>query len=148
MNLNLFYETLQTDCEGLDLCVRIAAREIAVIQRPRSPFYEPNEIDAKRNAERVDGLKRYIRECGLRKEGNLETMEAGNGKCLARIHEIGNIDFMVEANRPRDYAATGVWPARQFVPGPEPYERAGLAEIDAMIQRIEAELEVLTRVEP
>lgn len=143
--MSIFTKTLQTENAGLDLCVRIAAQEIAIMERKRGPYYEPTEADARRNSERAAGLKEYIRECGTRKEKNLEAIESG--KCLSRIHDAGKIDFVVECNRPRDYAALGKWMPRQYEAGPEPYERLELKDIDAMIERMEAELDVLTRTE-
>ena len=143
--MSIFHETLKTENAGLDLCMRIAAREIAIIERKRGPYYEHTDADRARNAERSAGLKAYIRECGQRKELNLEAMESG--KCLSRIHDAGKIDFGAETNRPRDYAAIGEWKPRQFMAGPEPYQPLGLADIDQMIARIENELDVLTRTE-
>lgn len=132
--MSIFCRTLQVENAGLDLCVRIAAREIALMQRPRAKEYAQSDADRKRDAERIEGLMQYVRKCGLRKEGNLEAIESG--KCLGRIHDVGKIDFAVESNRVRHYAATGEWRARQFEPGPEPYQPVTLEEIDAMIGRM------------
>lgn len=133
--MNPFKQTLQEDRASLDLCIRIASLLIVPAQRPRTKEYQQSDTDLKRDAAIVAGLKTYIHECGTRRAGNLDCIDSG--KCLARIHDIGKIDYLAELNRIRDYASSGVWPARKYVPGPEPYEPVTLAEIDATIARLE-----------
>ena len=132
--MNLFKRTLQEDNAALDLCIRVASLCILAEQRPRAKEYAQTESDVKRSSLKVESLLRYITECGNRKAGNLECIEAG--KCLARIHDIGKIDYLHELNRIRDFAARGEWSPRQYLPGPEPYEPITFLEIDAMIARI------------
>ena len=136
--MSIFRQTLQEDCAALDLCIRVASLMILRTESAHGKEYQQSDADQKRVSSIIAGLKTYIHQCGTRKASNLDSIE--KGKYLARVHEIGKIDYLQELNRVRDYASTGEWTARQFLPGPEPYERVTLEEIDATIEKIENQL--------
>lgn len=133
-----FLEMLLDDNEGLNLCAKVGSLEVARLERPRSPDYKQADIDIERDRARAIELRRYIAECAARREKNLEAIDSGN--YYARVVDIDRVNYLHEVNRVRDFASTGEWTARQFLPGPEPYERVTLEEIDATIEKIENQL--------
>jgi predicted RNA-binding Zn ribbon-like protein len=119
--------TLEKENSGIDHCLLVAR-----FQLTRS------NTDAIR-----EGLKTYIQSLVERKGKNLTAIE--KNKCYARTQEEDLVDWFDEAERIRRYTMFGSWEDRA---PRDRYTPMGLADIEAMIARIESELDVLTRTAP